>query len=145
MDGSICNIDTTAPAWTINASPGEVWLAEKVWLTGRPLLGFLSPPANTSPFSDKLSPVSCWLSLFDMSVTKFTLSTGTSDDRGCRCNLGDSDCCWIACDWNCLQWNHLKSSSSSFDYNSDYSFLSLLPLILSTYVLRAYFSGITPS
>jgi len=86
MDGNRCNIETTAPAWTINGSTAELWPS------GRTEAGFWSPVAEVSPFNATQSPVNCWLSSVDRSSAKMTPSHRTSHDRGRRrCNIGESD------------------------------------------------------
>ena len=124
MDGSRCNIDRTAPAWTINGSAAEVWLSTR----GRP--GFWSPAADESMWS----PVTCcWLSLFDKSVTE---SHATSVDKGRRCcNLGDSDPS-TARECSCLQPNNhlifviITSPSHITSPNHNYKFVSLQSPVL---------------
>jgi len=55
MDGKRCNIETMAPAWTINGSTAEVWLS------GRTRPGFWLPTIDVSTFNDTSSTVNCWL------------------------------------------------------------------------------------
>jgi len=78
MDGSRCNIETTAPAWTINGSLAGVWF------TGKITAGFWSPVAAESPPNNTRSPVTGWS---DWSVSP--TNGPTSDDTGrCRCSRG---------------------------------------------------------